>query len=202
MKIAVLKERQDGETRVAATPETVKKYAAAGASVAVETGAGTAASFTDDQYRAAGAEIAADAKSACLNADMVLKVQRPDANELACMANGAKLAAILAPHTDKASLEAYAKAGIDAFAMELMPRITRAQSMDVLSSQSNLAGYKAVIDAAAAFGKALPILRAGNYLSDSDLSGARSVLRAAAFTYVAAALASLLDLARWIRVLR
>ena len=158
MKIAVLKERHDGETRVAATPETVKKYKAMGCEVAVETGAGATASFTDAQYEEAGAQIVPSAADACQNAELILKVRKPDAGDLSNIANGAKLAAILAPHADKDSLSAYASAGVDAFAMDLMPRITRAQSMDVLSSQSNLAGYKAVLDAAAAFGKALPMM--------------------------------------------
>ncbi|NWG70201.1 MAG: Re/Si-specific NAD(P)(+) transhydrogenase subunit alpha [Parvularculaceae bacterium] len=158
MKIAVLKETRPGETRVASSPDTVKKYLAMGASVVVETGAGEGARFSDQAYRDVGAEIARSGADASNAADLVLKVQRPSQREIAFMPRGAKLVAILSPYAEPDLLRAYASAGIDAFAMDLMPRITRAQSMDVLSSQSNLAGYKAVIDAAAYFGRALPMM--------------------------------------------
>ena len=163
MKIGIAKERREGEQRVAATPETVKKFAGLGLEVALERGAGTAASFTDEAYRQAGATIVEDAGAALRDADIVLKVQRPLAasegsDELALIKRGALLIAMLAPYGDRARIEAYAAAGISAFAMELMPRISRAQSMDVLSSQANLAGYKAVLDAAVEFGKAFPMM--------------------------------------------
>ncbi|HXI85840.1 MAG TPA: Re/Si-specific NAD(P)(+) transhydrogenase subunit alpha [Parvularculaceae bacterium] len=158
MKIAVLKETRSDETRVAASPDTVKKYVAMGAVVAVETGAGDGARFSDEAYRAAGAEIAKSAADAANAADLVLKVQRPTKAELSVMQPGAALAAILQPYAESDLLKAYASAKIDALAMDLMPRITRAQSMDVLSSQSNLAGYKAVIDAAAYYGRAFPMM--------------------------------------------
>ena len=158
MKIAVLKETRPGETRVAASPDTVKKYIAMGAAVAVETGAGDGARFSDQAYREAGAEIAASAADAANSADLILKVQRPTKAELGVMQPGATLAAILQPYAETDLLNAYAAAKVDALAMDLMPRITRAQSMDVLSSQSNLAGYKAVIDAAAYYGRAFPMM--------------------------------------------
>ncbi len=158
MKIAVLKETREGETRVAASPETVKKFIGLGASVVVETGAGDKARFQDSAFKEAGAEIGASAADAAQGADLVLKVQRPSKEELRVFGRGAKLAAILSPHADDSALENYAAAGVDAFAMDFMPRITRAQSMDVLSSQSNLAGYKAVVDAGAYYGRAMPMM--------------------------------------------
>ncbi len=158
MKLAVLKETRSGETRVAATPETVKKYISLGASVAVQSGAGEAARFPDADYAAAGASISPSAADAVQNADAVLKVLAPSSEELRVFPRGAKLIATLNAHSDPDSVASYARLGIDAMAMELMPRITRAQSMDVLSSQSNLAGYKAVIDAAAYYGRALPMM--------------------------------------------
>lgn len=162
MKIAVPKERRPGETRVAASPEMVKKFVALGFEVAVEKGAGTAASFTDDDFKAAGAAIAKDAKSCLKDADVVLKIQRPIVggtdDELKLFRKGAILAAKLDILTNKDDAKAYAEAGLTAFAMELMPRISRAQSMDILSSQSNLAGYKAVLDAANEFGSAFPMM--------------------------------------------
>ena len=158
MKIAVLKETQPGETRVATSPETVKKFTNLGAEMAVETGAGATAQFSDEAYKNAGASISPSAADAAQGADLVLKVQRPGNEELRVFAKGTKLAAILSPYNDKESLGAYARAGVDAFAMDFMPRITRAQSMDVLSSQSNLAGYKAVVDAAAYYGRAMPMM--------------------------------------------
>jgi NAD(P) transhydrogenase subunit alpha len=158
MKIAVLKETRPGETRVAASPDTVRKFVGLGASVAVETGAGDGARFSDHDFAAAGAESARSAADAANGADVILKVQRPTQREVNVMPRGAKLIAILSPYAEPELLSAYANAGIDALAMDLMPRITRAQSMDVLSSQSNLAGYKAVIDAAAYFGRAFPMM--------------------------------------------
>ncbi|HUO89748.1 MAG TPA: Re/Si-specific NAD(P)(+) transhydrogenase subunit alpha [Rhizomicrobium sp.] len=158
MKLAVLKERRDGETRVAASPDTVKKFKGLGLDVAVEAGAGAGARMADAEYQAAGATIAPDAATALAGADVVLSVRAPDAGEIAAMKRGAVLAALLAPYTDRDTPAKLAAQGIDAFAMEFLPRISRAQAMDVLSSQANLAGYKAVIDAAAQFGRAMPMM--------------------------------------------
>ena len=163
MKIAIPKEIREGETRVAASPDTVKKFVALGAEVVVEAGAGIKAAVTDAAYEGAGATIATDAASALSGADIVLKVQRPvlageGTDELGMIDRGALLVANLAPYDTPDAVQAYADAGITACAMELIPRITRAQSMDVLSSQSNLAGYKAVLDACAVYGKAMPMM--------------------------------------------
>ncbi len=162
MKIAIPKERAPGETRVAGSPDVVKKLVGFGFDVVVETGAGAHAAMTDDDFRAAGATIADDEASALKDADVILKVQRPildeNNNELALMKQGAFLVGYLAALSNRGDVDAYAKAGVNAFAMELMPRISRAQSMDVLSSQSNLAGYRAVIDAAAEYHSALPLM--------------------------------------------
>ncbi|HEX2761859.1 MAG TPA: Re/Si-specific NAD(P)(+) transhydrogenase subunit alpha [Rhizomicrobium sp.] len=158
MKLAVPKEKRDGETRVAVTPETVKKLKALGLEVAVETGAGAGARISDSDYQAAGATIAPDARSALADADIVFKVRGPDAGEIALIKKGAVLAALLAPHSEKDAAQALAAQGVTAFAMEFLPRISRAQAMDVLSSQANLAGYKAVVDAAATFGRAMPMM--------------------------------------------
>lgn len=158
MKVAILKERHADETRVAATPDTVKKMIGLGLSPAVEAGAGVASSFLDEAYEDAGAKIAKTARAALKDADVVLKVRGPSANELKAFPRGVLLAAMLDAYDEGGTLERYAQAGVDAFAMELMPRITRAQSMDVLSSQSNLAGYRAVIDAAGAFTRAMPMM--------------------------------------------
>ncbi len=157
LKIAVLRERADGETRVALTPETAKKFAALGASVAVESGAGLSASIADADYAAAGVHIG-DAASVVAGADIVMGVQGPDAALLSGAKPGAWIAAGLDPFGQRARVDAYAAAGLEALAMEFMPRITRAQSMDILSSQSNLAGYKAVIDAAGTYGRAFPMM--------------------------------------------
>lgn len=154
MKIAIAREA-DGEPRVAATPDTVKKFKALGAEVAVEAGAGVKSGLLDADYSAAGASVGADALS---GADIVLKVRRPEASELARYKRGALVVAIMDPYGNDAALKAMADAGIAAFAMELMPRITRAQVMDVLSSQANLAGYRAVIEAAEEFGRAFPMM--------------------------------------------
>ncbi|MGB8363729.1 MAG: Re/Si-specific NAD(P)(+) transhydrogenase subunit alpha [Rhizomicrobium sp.] len=158
MKLAIVKERRAGETRVAATPETVKKLKGLGLDIAVETGAGAAARFADGDYAAAGAMIANDADAALADADIVLKVRGPDESEIAQLKKGAVLAALLAPYTEKDAVAKLAAQGACAFAMEFIPRISRAQAMDVLSSQANLAGYKAVIDAAAQFGRAMPMM--------------------------------------------
>jgi NAD(P) transhydrogenase subunit alpha len=157
LKIAVLKERAAGESRVAATPETVKKFAALGASLAVEAGAGSGASIPDEAYREAGAEVGA-AGAVVKDAEIVLGVAAPDAALLKGAKPGVWVAAMFDPFRETARVEAYAKAGFEALAMEFMPRITRAQSMDVLSSQANLAGYKAVIAAADAYGRAFPMM--------------------------------------------
>ena len=157
MRIAVLKERAAGESRVAATPETVKKFIALGATMAVESGAGEGASISDAAYAEAGAEVGPLAK-AIKDADIVFGVQGPDPKSLKGAKAGAWLAATLDPFGQRKRIDEYAKAGIEALAMEFMPRITRAQSMDVLSSQSNLAGYKAVIAAADAYGRAFPMM--------------------------------------------
>jgi NAD(P) transhydrogenase subunit alpha len=156
--IAVTKERRAGETRVAATPESVKKLIAAGFSVSVEAGAGTAAAYPDADYQAAGATLEKTAKAAIGKADILFKVRGPEAEEIAALKSGAIVVATLNPYQDRATLDALAKAGASAFAMEFVPRITRAQVMDVLSSQANLAGYRAVIEAAETFGKALPMM--------------------------------------------
>ncbi|MDO8422141.1 MAG: Re/Si-specific NAD(P)(+) transhydrogenase subunit alpha [Parvibaculum sp.] len=158
MKLAIPKERLDGETRVAASPDTVKKLVGLGLEVTVETGAGAHASISDALYQEAGAKIASSEADALKDADIVFKVRAPSDEELSHFKKGAMLAAILNPYDDKPRLQKYAAAGVNAFAMEFMPRITRAQSMDVLSSQSNLAGYKAVINAAAAFTRATPMM--------------------------------------------
>ncbi|MGD9809834.1 MAG: NAD(P) transhydrogenase subunit alpha [Sphingobium sp.] len=157
MKIAVLKELATGEQRVAATPETVKKYIALGADVAVEQGAGLTASIADGDYTAAGASIG-DRNATLKDADIILGVQGPDPASLGGQKAGAMLAASLNPFGERARVDAYASAGVEALAMEFMPRITRAQSMDILSSQSNLSGYKAVLDAAAEYGRAFPMM--------------------------------------------
>ena len=156
--IAVTKETRANETRVAATPETVKKLGAAGFSVVIEAGAGTAASYPDADYEAAGAKIAKTAAEALKDADVLFKVRAPEAAEIAALKSGAIVAAALNPYQDKETLDALAKAGATAIAMEFIPRITRAQVMDMLSSQANLAGYRAVIEGAEAYGKALPMM--------------------------------------------
>ncbi len=157
MKIAVLKERAAGESRVAATPETVKKFIALGAELAVEAGAGMAASIPDEQFATMGATVG-DAVATVQGADIVLGVQGPEVPLLAGANPGAWVVAGLDPFTQRSRIDAYAAAGLEALAMEFMPRITRAQSMDILSSQSNLAGYKAVLEAANAYGRAFPMM--------------------------------------------
>lgn len=157
MKIAVLKELADGERRVSASPETVKKFTALGASMAVEKGAGLSASIADADYEAEGASIGTRA-TVLKDADIVLGVQGPDPKSLKGMKKGAWLVASLNPFGERARVDEYAKLGIDALAMEFMPRITRAQSMDILSSQSNLSGYKAVLEAGSHYGRAFPMM--------------------------------------------
>ena len=157
MRIAVLKERAAGETRVALTPETAKKFAALGAKVAVEQGAGSTASIPDSAYEEAGVAVV-PAEAAVKDADIVMGVQAPDPALLSGAKPGAWVAATFDPFGNRERVEAYAGAGLEALSMEFMPRITRAQSMDVLSSQSNLAGYKAVIAAADTYGRAFPMM--------------------------------------------
>jgi NAD(P) transhydrogenase subunit alpha len=164
MKVAIVKERRADERRVAASPDTVKAMIATGLEPVVEAGAGAGACFTDAAYADAGAKIATDPAGALADADIVLKVQRPmlggadGIDELGPIKRGAALIGLLQPLQNAVDVAAYAGAGIAAFAMELIPRITRAQTMDVLSSQANLAGYKAVLDAAAEFGRAFPMM--------------------------------------------
>ncbi|MEP9367509.1 Re/Si-specific NAD(P)(+) transhydrogenase subunit alpha [Xanthobacter sp. VNH20] len=158
MKIAVPVEIDLGEPRVAASPDTVKRLTALGANVVVESGAGLKSGILDADYESAGATIAQTAFDAVSGADVVLKVRRPTEAELSSYKRGALVFAIMDPYGNEAALKAMADAGVAAFAMELMPRITRAQVMDVLSSQANLAGYRAVIDAAEQFGRALPMM--------------------------------------------
>ncbi len=155
MKVAVAAEIDAGEPRVAATPETVKKMIGLGAEIAVEPGAGVKSGILDADYTAAGATVTKDAAD---GADIVLKVRRPLASELSRLKKGAIVIAIMDPYGHEEALRGMAEAGVVAFAMELLPRITRAQVMDVLSSQANLAGYRAVIDAAAEYGRALPMM--------------------------------------------
>lgn len=164
MKIAIPKERRAHERRVAATPDTVKKYVSLGFDVAIEAGAGANSRFTDEAYATAGATVETDLATLLKDADVVLKVQRPllagegDIDELGLINEGALLISVLSPYGAPESVKAYADAGITAFAMEFVPRITRAQSMDVLSSQSNLAGYRAVLDAAHEYDRAMPMM--------------------------------------------
>jgi len=155
MKIAVAKEIDPLEPRVAASPDTVKKFKALGAEIAIEPGAGIKSGLPDAEFTAAGATVSADALK---DADIIIKVKRPEASELANYRRGTLVFAIMDPYGNDAALKAMADAGIASFAMELMPRITRAQVMDVLSSQANLAGYRAVIEGADAFGRAFPMM--------------------------------------------
>ena len=157
LKLAVLKDGKPSETRCAATPETIKKYIALGLQVEVEKGLGEQAGFPDQAYADNGA-VLVEAKAAGKDADLVLSVNAPTDKALSNFKQNAVLLAVLDPHNRQDAVASYAKAGIQAMAMELMPRITRAQSMDVLSSQSNLAGYKAVLDATNEYGRALPMM--------------------------------------------
>ena len=163
MKIVIPKERRAHEARVAASPDTVKKLIGLGQEVSIEKGAGEASSITDQAFIDAGAKIVDDVKALYADAEVVLKIQRPmmkdeGFDELALMKSGTILCASMMALTNKPLVEACAKAGLTVFAMELVPRITRAQSMDILSSQSNLGGYRAVIDGAAEFGRAFPMM--------------------------------------------
>ncbi|BAI98531.1 NAD(P) transhydrogenase subunit alpha [Sphingobium sp. TA15] len=157
MKIGIVKETAPDERRVSGTPETVKKFRALGADVAVESGAGLSAAISDADYAAMGATVA-DRAATVADADIILGVQGPDPASIAGARPGAWIVAGLNPYVERARIDAYAAAGFEALAMEFMPRITRAQSMDILSSQSNLAGYKAVLDAAAEYGRSFPMM--------------------------------------------
>jgi len=157
VRIAVVKESAAGEKRVSATPETIRKFAGLGAEVAVESGAGSGASISDADYEAAGARVGTRAAT-LKDADIILGVQGPDPDGLKSAKKGAWIVAGLNPFGERARVDAYAAAGFEALAMEFMPRITRAQSMDILSSQSNLSGYKAVLDAASEYGRAFPMM--------------------------------------------
>ncbi|MDP3369154.1 MAG: NAD(P) transhydrogenase subunit alpha, partial [Brevundimonas sp.] len=156
--IAVTRERRDGETRCAVTPETVKKFIALGATVTVEAGTGAGSSIPDDDYAAAGATVARDTKAVLSGADIVLKVRGPTAQETSALKPGAVVVALLDAYREKETVQALAGAGATSFAMEFVPRISRAQVMDALSSQANLAGYRAVIEAAWAYGKGFPMM--------------------------------------------
>jgi len=156
--IAVTRERRDGETRCAVTPETVKKLAALGAGVTVESGAGLGSSIPDEDYAVAGATVARDLKQVLTGADVLLKVRGPTAQEISALKPGAVVVGLLDAFREKETVTALAGAGVTAFAMEFVPRITRAQVMDALSSQANLAGYRAVIEAAYAYGKGFPMM--------------------------------------------
>ena len=167
MQVGVIKERRAGELRVAITPDTVKKYIAMGLSVFIESKAGLAAAITDQSYQDSGANIVKTSREALEKADIVLKVQKPiipkkqgngELDEVAVMKDGAVLICLMEPYQSQELIEALANKKITAFSMELLPRITRAQTMDTLSSQSNLAGYKAVLEAAHAFGRAFPMM--------------------------------------------
>ncbi|MGH6836386.1 MAG: Re/Si-specific NAD(P)(+) transhydrogenase subunit alpha [Methylocella sp.] len=158
MLIAIPAETDPAEGRVAATPETVKKFAGLGAEVKVQTGAGLRSGIPDQEYILAGAAIAPDTLATVKDAEIVLRVRRPDAADIAGAKQGAAVVAIMDPYGRSDALNSLAAAGVCAFAMELMPRITRAQTMDVLSSQANIAGYRAVIDAAAEYGRVIPMM--------------------------------------------
>lgn len=156
--LAVTRERRDGETRCAVTPDTIKKLTALGCTVTVEAGAGQGSSIPDAEFAAAGATVAADTKAVLSGADVLLKVRSPTAQEISALKPGAIVVALLDAYREKDTVAALAKAGTTAFAMEFVPRITRAQVMDALSSQANLAGYRAVIEAATAYGRGFPMM--------------------------------------------
>ena len=158
MRFAVPAESRADETRVALVPEIARRFKKAGAEISIQSGAGLASGFPDSDYAEAGAEIAPTFGTCVANADAVLKVLRPSPDEAVAIPEGASLFCQMAPYLDPVSLEACAKRGLTAFSLELMPRITRAQSMDVLSSQSNLSGYRAVIEAIAVYGRLLPMM--------------------------------------------
>lgn len=156
--IAVTRERREGETRCAATPETVKKLLALGASVTVESGTGAGSSISDADYEAAGAKVTSDLAAVLAGADVLLKVRGPTASETSALKSGTVVVGMLDAYRDKATVDALKGQGASAFAMEFVPRITRAQVMDVLSSQANLAGYRAVIEAAHTYGRGFPMM--------------------------------------------
>ena len=156
--IAVTRERREGETRCAVTPETVKKFVALGATVTVEAGTGAGSSFPDADYEAAGATVKPDTRAVLEGADVVLKVRGPTAQEISALKPGAVVVALLDAYREKDTVAAMAGANVTAFAMEFVPRISRAQVMDALSSQANLAGYRAVIEAAHAYGRGFPMM--------------------------------------------
>ncbi|HSZ50654.1 MAG TPA: Re/Si-specific NAD(P)(+) transhydrogenase subunit alpha [Caulobacteraceae bacterium] len=156
--VAVIRERRHGETRVAVTPDTAKRFAGRGLSVVIEAGAGAGASIPDSEFEAAGARILSTAAEVLSQADVLLKVRAPDAEEASALKSGAIVVGLLNPHQERSSLEALAARGVSAFTMEFVPRITRAQVMDALSSQANLAGYRAVIEAAEFYGRAMPMM--------------------------------------------
>ena len=158
MKIAIVRERADGETRVAATPETVQKLVGLGNGVAIEAGAGSAARFPDAEYQKAGATVTASAAEAMSGAEIVLTVRRPTVDILAGAAKGALVIGSMDPYGNEKDIDALGRTGATLVAMEFMPRITRAQVMDILSSQANLAGYQGVLDAAVAFDRAMPMM--------------------------------------------
>ena len=158
MRIAVPAETDRSEHRVAATPETVKRFKALNADVVVQSGAGKPAGFLDSAYEAAGAQITHGTEETIRDADVVLRVRRPSAEDLNGVKHGAAVIAVMDPYGNEDALRALAEKGASAFAMEFMPRITRAQVMDVLSSQANIAGYRAVIEAAAEYGRAMPMM--------------------------------------------
>jgi NAD(P) transhydrogenase subunit alpha len=158
VRIAVTRERREGETRCAATPDSVKKLVALGAEVAVEAGTGAGSSIPDDEFAAAGASVKPDTRAVLDGADILLKVRGPTAQEISGLNPGAIVVALLDAYREKDGVQALAKANATAFAMEFVPRITRAQVMDALSSQANLAGYRAVIEAAAAYGRGFPMM--------------------------------------------
>ena len=156
--IAVTRERREGETRCAVTPETVKKFIGLGATVTVEAGTGAGSSFPDSEYEAAGASVKPDTRAVLEGADIVLAVRGPTAQEISAFKPGAIVVALLDAYREKDTVAALAGAGSTAFAMEFVPRISRAQVMDALSSQANLAGYRAVIEAASAYGRGFPMM--------------------------------------------
>ncbi len=158
MKIGVLKERREPEDRVAASPDTVKRYRAEGHEVLVERGAGTGSMIADEAFEAAGATLLEDPGAVCAAADILLKVQRPLEEEMAMLRRGQLLVGMLDPYMNREQVAAYAEKGVVAFALELLPRTTRAQAMDVLSSQANLAGYRAVLEAMAAYRRVVPMM--------------------------------------------
>ena len=158
MKIGIAKETRPGEKRVAASAETVKKFIQLGFEVQVESGAGVSASITDKMLEGAGAKIVKTAEDALGDVDIALKVRKPTEDEIKLMKKGTVLVCLMEPFKDRALIDAIAAQGLTTFALEFVPRITRAQSMDVLSSQSNLAGYRAVLDAAYEFGRAFPMM--------------------------------------------